>query len=678
VGNLSSIISSGPRPIVGVLWKRRYLIAGAAVVCVMLGFIYLAVAKPQYQSTAKLYIQSRSPRIISNVDGFRAESTNFLSTQAALIKSAPILERAVQMPEVKQLRTIAGKKSPKAFLRKSLTVSVGEHQDIVNVTCRSSRREDAAVLANAVADAYVDFQNSKQRTTAGEVVRILQQEKSKREAELRDVLERMLEFRKRHKGSLFEGGGVNIELTRLAKLSEALTSAELSTIEAKSKLRSAEELKEDPEKVPLFMAALRSRGYYLPVDREESRLREELNTLKMQLVERMGETTAEAPATVAAQKQIKQLREQLTERQLGIAEACLAAARQEYDQATAKEQALRDAYKKQEALVQDLGVKSTEFDILKSELDRTEHLLAALDNRIKEIDIAEDTGAMHIMILEKAEPASAPFRPNKKMTLAVALALGLIFGAAGALVWEGIGDLRYASAPTVPSLNAPVLGEVARSPSRSEKHREVGRWMLWDHKSKEFEGYRRVCAALQFSPALEGAACLLFTSAQADAGTSGVLGNLAVGLAHAGRNVLVCDCNFREPVQHKIFQVPAKAGLAEVLAGRAQLEDCIADTDVSNLHVLPWGTSTDEPSELVAGEKLQQIFANLSQRYDRVLVDSPALSEAPDTLLLAACCEKTVFVVRPDESAKGALDQAYDALQTLGKRIDGVILNGVA
>ena len=62
----------------------------------------------------------------------------------------------------------------------------------------------------------------------------------------------------------------------------------------------------------------------------------------------------------------------------------------------------------------DLGIKATEYSVLKSELNRTERLCEILDDRIKELNVTEDVGALNISILEVARPAGGPSKPEKK------------------------------------------------------------------------------------------------------------------------------------------------------------------------------------------------------------------------------------------------------------------------
>jgi len=216
-----------------VVWERRWIVFAATIVCLAGGFAYLVKATPIYTSTGRLYVEQRGPRIISETEGVMAESKNFLYTQCELLRCTPILASALEQPGLKRMRTFGGVDNPIGLLKKVLDASVGKKDDIINVSFDSPYPQEAARIVNAVVDAYVTYHGKQKRTTAAEVLKILQREKAKRDDELSGRLKEMLEFKRKNGTVSFEKEEGNIVLQRLAKLSGALTTAELDTVNAK-------------------------------------------------------------------------------------------------------------------------------------------------------------------------------------------------------------------------------------------------------------------------------------------------------------------------------------------------------------------------------------------------------------------------------------------------------------
>ncbi len=79
-------------------------------------------------------------------------------------------------------------------------------------------------------------------------------------------------------------------------------------------------------------------------------------------------------------------------------------------------------------------------------------------------------------------------------------------------------------------------------------------------------------------------------------------------------------------------------GLSNVLAGNQTLDEAIRPTPVSGLDVLPCGPIPANPSEILNSQMFADVLAELSERYDHVLLDSPPVMPVTDARILAASC----------------------------------------
>jgi capsular exopolysaccharide synthesis family protein len=165
------------------------------------------------------------------------------------------------------------------------------------------------------------------------------------------------------------------------------------------------------------------------------------------------------------------------------------------------------------------------------------------------------------------------------------------------------------------------------------------------------------------------------TSAVAGEGKTTAAVNLGlVSAMSVGRRVLLVDCDLRRPKVHRSLGLRVEAGLAEVLEGKAALEEAIAAVQGSALEVLPVRSLPSNPSELLASRRMSELVERLAQSYDRVFFDVPATLGLPDGKTITDLCDGVIFVVRADSTAAEEVTAALEVLDR--RRVLGVVLNG--
>jgi protein-tyrosine kinase len=167
---------------------------------------------------------------------------------------------------------------------------------------------------------------------------------------------------------------------------------------------------------------------------------------------------------------------------------------------------------------------------------------------------------------------------------------------------------------------------------------------------------------------------LAVTSANSGEGKSTCAVNLATVTAMSvGRNVLLIDCDLRRPKIHWTLGLQPQAGLAEVLLNQATVTDAIQKLDGINLDILPVRTIPPNPSELLASPEMQRLLEEVSGRYDRIILDTPACLGLPDAKSVSEICDGLVMVVRADVTPKEEVQAALDILDR--RRVVGMVLN---
>ena len=660
----------------GVVLRHRWIILGATVAFLAVGFLYILNATPIYTSTARLYVEQSGPKIISEYEGVMTQSKNYLYTQSELIKSTPIIYGAVDDKRIRELKTFANIDNSAGYVKKALKVLVGRKDDIIAVSCDSPYPAEAAQLVNAVVDSYIEYHSTRRRSTVSEVLRILQKEKVKRDEELSGKFTQLLDFTRDNGVISFDNSGGHIVFQKLRKLSEALTDVQLVNINTKADYEAIKSMMDEPAKIKQFAMAQPSAGVRVFINDVESQLKSELKDMEVELEGLRLQCTEDHPSVRAIRAKIEYTKQQLNQQAQRFAEAYLQVMKLRFETAKQRETELQTSFDGQQMIAQGLSVKAAEYSVMQSELKRTERLCEILDDRIKELNVTEDVGALNISILEVGRPSGRPSKPQRAKVMAIALAFGLMFGGGLAFVRDWM-DHRLRSAEEVSGiLGVPILGTV---PAMSKKVGIVarGQKVHLDSKSLVAEAYRTIRTAVFFGVPKDEAKTILVTSPAPGDGKSTLVSNLAITMAQAGQKTLVIDCDFRKPKQHSIFEIDEGIGIADVLAGTVEMAEAIQTGPVENLALLACGQEVPNPSEMLNSETFAKTLNTLSKQYDRVIIDSPPVAPVADSQILGAICDVTLLVLRAEKSTRKHSQQARDGLLSVGAHVLGAIVNDV-
>jgi capsular exopolysaccharide synthesis family protein len=170
---------------------------------------------------------------------------------------------------------------------------------------------------------------------------------------------------------------------------------------------------------------------------------------------------------------------------------------------------------------------------------------------------------------------------------------------------------------------------------------------------------------------------LLVTSAAPAEGKTTVACSIAVALAQGGQQVCLVDCDLRRPRVHRIFGRAGDMGVTNVLVGEATLDDVAKPTEVENLYAIPAGPTPPNPADVLHSERFRRLIEALSQRFDRVILDSPPLVAVTDSAIISRLVDGTVFVVRAFKTSKHLSAQGLRTLRDVDSPVVGAVLNAV-
>ena len=113
------------------------------------------------------------------------------------------------------------------------------------------------------------------------------------------------------------------------------------------------------------------------------------------------------------------------------------------------------------------------------------------------------------------------------------------------------------------------------------------------------------------------------------------------------------------------------------MLGESNYDDTVKSTDVPNLFVLPCGPLPPNPAELLMTNRFKTILAELGERFDRILLDSPPVLAVTDAVVLARMTEGVILVAQAGKTDRDDVRMAARQFRDVDAPILGVILNDI-
>jgi Mrp family chromosome partitioning ATPase len=115
--------------------------------------------------------------------------------------------------------------------------------------------------------------------------------------------------------------------------------------------------------------------------------------------------------------------------------------------------------------------------------------------------------------------------------------------------------------------------------------------------------------------------------------------------------------------------------MADLIRGTATIESVARPTVYPNLFVIPAGeVRLNEVGALLGRTELKEIGAELRQKYDYVLLDTPPVNRAADAGMLGQVVDGALLVVHMNKTHRESVDRAIRLLHASNITVAGLIL----
>ncbi len=174
---------------------------------------------------------------------------------------------------------------------------------------------------------------------------------------------------------------------------------------------------------------------------------------------------------------------------------------------------------------------------------------------------------------------------------------------------------------------------------------------------------------------------ILITSNEMSEGKSWMSMHMAMNIARRGRRVLLIDADLRRSFlmqRYKIELDGENMGLAHLLSGQCELDDCIYETNCEGLFLLPVGRDVTNPVSLIDTPFFASVMEELSNHFDLILIDAPPIGMVIDAAEIATCCDGSVLVIEYNKTRMRDIAECKRQMERSGTKVLGCILNKVA
>lgn len=717
------------RDLILILLKNRvYLLAAFFVVVAAVG-AYTVWVDPVFESTSQVYVnKSNSTPQLGMLLGLDGGST--VENEVHIMRSRTIAEavatRLIQLrvtPEGGKPLTVLEEvdgvpPSMNEVVRRLredfVTVSaVARDADLINVRVRSTDPEEAALVANYFAQAYVQFSQSQSSQRFRVAREFLDEQVARFDSTLRAAEADFVTFQQSSQivAPEMEAEQIYLQLSALeqrryeTQVRAAQTQSELEGLQERvarispslaERVSGLDDAIITQSKLAVARAQADLDRIYAqnpnvitqqPEPENVARLRREIATLTRQVRERSSNLVAgmiaedglillDPTASVGGQlRPLQELSSQIIAKEVELAGLRSSIA------------VIQGAIQQYTARIAQLPGQNVLIERLSRSRDIQQRTYMMVLEQLQEARIAEQSEIGYVTILDQAIVADKPVSPRKALNLILGILVGLLAGVTVALVRNAF-DTLLRQPDQLKRLGVPVLGmvpdfeKVIKTDFNGLDRVAFGGHSystalitLLNPLSPLTESYRRLRTTLLFSNPDRKVKRIIVTSSTPGEGKSTTSANLAITLAQSGLRTIYVDADLRKPTGHKVFGLSREPGLASLLFQEGPPDIEAYRSEIENLYIVPAGPRSNNPSELLGSQKMKDFLAYLDTQFDVIVLDTPPVLAVADSQIMSVISDAVVFVALTGGVAVADVQRSVSLLREINVPLAGVVFN---
>ena len=187
------------------------------------------------------------------------------------------------------------------------------------------------------------------------------------------------------------------------------------------------------------------------------------------------------------------------------------------------------------------------------------------------------------------------------------------------------------------------------------------------------EAYASLRTNLQFSAKNGGPRVIQITSTKPGEGKSVSSLGLALRFAGLGEKTLLIDADMRRPTFAHNSKIDS-AGLSSLIHSNIDFAEYVVESRYDSLDIINGGAHTNNPSEILASQRFDDLIDFARERYDYIIIDSPPVLGLADAPILGAKVDASLMVIVANEVHTNNIKSAIERLNISGTNLVGAVI----
>jgi len=325
----------------------------------------------------------------------------------------------------------------------------------------------------------------------------------------------------------------------------------------------------------------------------------------------------------------------------------------------------------------DLSKTRVEYNTLLRDLEVQQNFFQALNQRMTTEKAQVNLKNPNARIIDEAlpPPEDRPSSPNVVMNLAAGFMGGIAVGTALVFAIAFLDDRVKSAFDIEATIGLPMLGVVPRIKKLDANSKAQAVASNVDRHVTET--FRTIHSALKLNDESKNAKVILSTSTLPGEGKSFISSNMALTFANHGEKTLLLDCDLRLPNIARSLQLENEKGILNHIEQGVSLDELVIKEVYPNLDVLPTGGKSKNPTQVMNSAQFESMMAELRDRYDRIVIDTPPLAAVSDALNLLPLVDGVLYVIKFNTVKRKAAVVNVRRLWESNTPVFGAILNNI-